>query len=114
MILSRRKFTREFKIAAVRELQAGKSIAEVARTLEVNPSLLHAWRREWHHNPQQAFPGLGRRRVQESREAELERKIGQLVLENDFLKRALQHLEEQRRLLGGNGVTACTGRSKTK
>jgi hypothetical protein len=30
--------------------------------------------------------------------AELERKIGQQALEIDFLKRALQHVEEQRQL----------------
>ena len=71
--MSRRKFVREFKIAALRQLEAGKSVAEVARTLEVNPTLLHGWRREWHHDPQQVFPRLGRPRLQENREAELER-----------------------------------------
>jgi transposase-like protein len=34
----RRKFTREFKLTAVRRLDSGQSVAEVARTLEVNPS----------------------------------------------------------------------------
>jgi len=33
----------------------------------------------------------------------LERKIGQLTLENDFLKKALQRLEEQRLLGNGGG-----------
>ncbi len=43
-----------------------------------------------------AFPGNGRRGVRQLAElqriAELERKIGQLTMENDFLKRALEHL----------------------
>ena len=42
----RRKFTKEFKEAAVRRLELGASLAEVARACEVNPNLLHRWRRE--------------------------------------------------------------------
>jgi transposase len=41
MGLSRRQFTREFKLAAVRRLEMGSSIAEVARAFEVNPNVLH-------------------------------------------------------------------------
>ena len=44
MGLSRRQFTQEFKLAAVRRLEQGISIAEVARGLEVNPNVLHRWR----------------------------------------------------------------------
>ena len=38
MGLSRRKFTKEFKEAAVRRLELGASLAEVARACEVNPT----------------------------------------------------------------------------
>jgi transposase len=41
MGLSRRRFTREFKLVALQRLEQGISIAEVARALEVNPNLLH-------------------------------------------------------------------------
>jgi hypothetical protein len=44
----------------------------------------------------------------------LERKIGQQTLEIDFLKRALQHVEEQRRLRALDGGAASTSRSKGK
>ena len=37
MGLSRRQFTKEFKLAAVRRLEQGVSIAEAARALEVGP-----------------------------------------------------------------------------
>ena len=46
MGLSRRIFTKEFKLAAVQRLERGSSIGEVARALEVNPNVLHRWRRE--------------------------------------------------------------------
>jgi len=59
MGLSRRQFTKELKLTAVRRLEQGVSIAEVARALEVNPNVLHRWRREFRHGPGNAFPATG-------------------------------------------------------
>jgi len=111
MGLSRRKFTKEFKIAALRQLDSGVSIAAVARSCEINPSLLHRWRRDFQQSAEQAFPGLGKKRVDENRVAELERKIGQQALEIDFLKRCLQRIEEQRMLQALTGKPLSTSRS---
>src|SRR6476646_140753 len=114
MGLSRRQFTQEFKLAAVRRLEQGVSIAEVARGLEVSPNVLHRWRREFRHGPGNAFPGNGKRRWSEGRVAELERKVGQQALEIDFLKGCLQRIEETRMLQVLNGGPRSTGRSKKK
>jgi transposase len=114
MGLSRRRFTREFKLAAIQRLEQGISIAEVARALEVNPNLLHRWRREFRQGPGNAFPGHGQRRWSEGRIAELERKIGQQTLEMDFLKGCLQRIEEQRMLQASNGNPQSTLRSGKK
>jgi hypothetical protein len=43
---SKRKFSREFKQTAIRQMAGGKRAAEVARLLEVHPSDLYRWRRE--------------------------------------------------------------------
>jgi transposase len=96
MGLSRRKFTKEVKLAALQRLDAGASIAEVARAFEVNPNLLRRWRKEFRHGPGNAFPGVGKRRWDETKVAQLERKVGQQAVEIDFLKGCLQRLEEQR------------------
>jgi len=98
MSLSRRKFTKEFKEAAVRRLELGASLAEVARACEVNPNVLHRWKRELREHGTKAFLGNGRDRADENRIAELERKVGRQALEIDFLRRCLQHVEEQRKL----------------
>jgi transposase len=90
MGLLRRQFTKEFKLAAVRRLEQGVSIAEAARALEVSANVLHRWRRE------------------------LERKVGQQALEIDFLKGCLQRIEEQRMLQALTGNPPSTGRSKKK
>src|SRR2546425_2309566 len=103
MGLARRQFTREFKLTAVRRLEEGVALGEVARALEVNPNVLHRWRREFRQGPGNAFPGFGKRRWAEGRGAGLERKIGQQALEIDFLKECLQRIEEQRMLQALNG-----------
>ena len=114
MGLSRRQFTREFKLAAIQRLEMGASVAEVARAFEVSPNLLHRWRQEFRQGPGNAFPGLGKRRWEEGRVAQLERKIGQQALEIDFLKGCLQRIDEQRRLQALNGNPLSTSRSRPK
>lgn len=112
MGISRRVFTREFKLAAIKEVESGKSLPYVARQLEIKPSLLHRWKQELSKMPSKAFPGQGKRIEGENREAELERKIGQLTMENDFLKKVLVALEEQQN--AESGERRSTRRSRTK
>lgn len=94
---TRRKFTREFKVAAVKRLQSGYPVGRLARELEVNANQLHLWRRQFEERPNAAFSGEGRRRGEETQAAELERKIGQQAMEIDFLKGCLRQIEELRR-----------------
>ncbi len=114
MGISRRVFTREFKLAAVKELESGKPLAYVARRLEINPNVLHRWRREFNKQPTKAFSGKGKRMLVESREAELERKIGQLTMENDFLKKLLVAFEEQQEADGGGEPSMSRSGKKAK
>lgn len=114
MGLSRRKFTKEFKEEAIRRLELGASLAEVARACEVNPNVLHRWRRELREYGGKAFIGNGQRRVEEGRMAELERKVGRQALEIDFLRRCLQHVEEQRKLQALTTRVSSTRTSKKK
>jgi transposase len=97
MALKRRRFTREFKLQVLREIEAGKSIAQAAREHELHPNLITRWRSLQSEYAQDAFAGNGNPYKQEARIAELERMVGRLTLENDFLKKALSHLEVQRR-----------------
>ena len=81
-----------FSLAILRRTICGRRIGEVARHLEVSPKLLERWRGEWQARGELAFPGVGKRGLSPAltelqRIAELERKIGQLTMENDFLKK---------------------------
>ena len=101
-------------MAAVRRLEQGVSITEAAHALEVNPNVLHRWRREFRQGPGNAFPGFGKRRWDDTQQAKLERKIGQQTLEIDFLKGCLQRIEEQRMLQALTGKPRSTGTSRSK
>jgi transposase-like protein len=114
MGLSRRNFTREFKLAALERIESGESLAAVARALEVNPNLLQRWRQEFHAWPGSAFPGKGRGRAEPDRVAQLERKIGQQTLEIDFLKGCLQRIEQQRELQAVLGKPLSISKSKAR
>jgi transposase-like protein len=59
---SKRKFSREFKQTAIRQMAGGKSAAELARALEVHSSDLYRWRRELSEHGAEAFAGQGRKR----------------------------------------------------
>ena len=114
MSLSRRRFTQEFKLSAVERLEQGASAAEVSRAFEINPNLLHRWRREFRQGPGNAFPGEGKRRWEETQMAQLERKVGRQAMEIDFLKGCLQRIEQQRKLRASTGKPLSTTKSGNK
>jgi transposase len=117
MDLSRAVYSRDLKMAAMRALDAGATGGEIARKYQVSPHLLDRWRGEWRAKGELAFPGIGRRgaalpAVDDARRiAELERKIGQLTMENDFLKKAFQHFRDHHPPAVVNGADACLKKS---
>ena len=117
MDLARTVYSRDLKIAAMRALDAGSTNGEVARKFQLSPKLLERWRGEWRAKGEAAFPGIGRRGSElpaladARRIAELERKIGQLTMENDFLKKALQRLRVQQAPAVVSGAAAYSKKS---
>lgn len=106
-----RKHTAAFKFEVVRQMEAGeKSLAAICREYELDPSLVIGWKHRVRELGSQAFPSsppgngallppgnpttLG---AAEARIAELERLVGQLTLENQFLKKALQRVSSVER-----------------
>lgn len=121
MDLSRAVYSRDLKIAAMRALDAGTATTgEIARKYQLSPKLLERWRGEWRAKGELAFPGSGQRgaalpAVDDARRiAELERKIGQLTMENDFLKKALQHFRDHHPPAVVSGADACLKKSATR
>lgn len=93
MSRERRRFSREFKIRVVQAYDSGVSAVELSRQFEIHPNVIYGWSREYRKDPDKAFASdfQGTSESQDQRIAELERLVGRLSLENDFLKKALSH-----------------------
>ena len=95
---SRRKHTAEFKIQAVRLVtERGMTVAQAARDLGVDRSLLTKWKRDLAGNGGSAFPGKGRLRPLEEEVARLRREVDTLRLERDILKKATAFFAKESR-----------------
>jgi transposase len=116
----RRRFSRAFKIAAVRRVSEGEPLAEVARDLQIGMELLWRWKKRVIEKGEEHLHEIGgRKRAGEStakeanqgrRIAELERLIGQQQLEIRFLDKALRRVEEQRQPRNDGGEAASSKR----
>ena len=95
MGLKRRQFSREFKMILIREIELGKPLSQVARENEINPNMLLRWKQEVLTYGEESFGGNGRLYKDEAVISELERKIGQLTLENDLLKKVLKQFQRR-------------------
>ncbi len=89
----RRTYGREFKLKVLREIEAGKSQAQAAREYQLSETAIYKWRQQFNKYKDQAFAGRGNSYTDEARVQELERMVGRLTMENDFLKKLLQKLQ---------------------
>jgi transposase-like protein len=99
-----RSFPREFKLQLVREIEAGtSSMAELARRHEVHPNLILKWVKQYRAKGDEAFKHdiVGDGSAPEAKIAELEQTIGQLTVENRFLKKLLRRFENTSRTSPG-------------
>ena len=116
----RRRFSRDFKIAAVQRVLKGESAAEVAAELGIPNQFVWKWKKivvekgEDHlyevGRPQQWAKRREKKPLDESgkerRIAELERLVGRQQMELRFLDRALRRIEELRQANSGDGGEA--------
>ncbi len=88
MVSKRRTYTREFKVETVDLITgSGHSVAEVARDLEIHPSMLYKWIRQYSENPGEAFPGKGKQTSEAEEISRLRRENQRLKMERDILKK---------------------------
>ena len=89
MARTRRKFSKEFKIEAVKLVtEGGMSITQVARDLDIGRNLLARWKRQLEEDTD-AFPGKGNHSPDNEEMTRLRRRVKQLEMERDILKKAV-------------------------
>jgi transposase len=86
--MPRRRFSREFKLEAVKLVrERGVSAAQAARDLDVHENVLRKWVKEF-GDPAQAFPGHGQMKPEQQEIERLRREVNKLKAERDILKKA--------------------------
>ena len=97
--MERRKFTREFKLEAVRLIkERGVSYAQASHDLSVHQSQLRTWVKALADDPQHAFPGQGQMKPEQLEIAQLKREVIRLKAERDILKKAAARNRREVRL----------------
>jgi len=87
--MERRRFTREFKLEAVKLVtDRGVTIAQASRDLDVNGTVLRRWVKAFDADQQQAFPGHGQQKADQAEITRLRREVAKLKAERDILKKA--------------------------
>jgi transposase len=85
----RKKYPREFKIEAVKQLNSGEyGVTELARRLSVSATELIQWRKQIEQKQDDAFPGQGKQRGDAAEVNRLKRELEQVKEERDILKKA--------------------------
>lgn len=85
--MERRKFTREFKLEAVRLIKdRGVSVAQASRDLGVHGTVLPTWVRAFADDPAEAFPGRMQMKSEQAEIARLKREVAKLKADRDILK----------------------------
>jgi transposase len=119
-----RVFTVAFRVAVAQRILNGESVSALSAELKIKRSVLYRWR-DFYRDQGEA--GLNRRRGRQPREvadgvskvelatspadsrvAELERRLGRMALENDFLRRAFKRVKESRSKNNAAGEVRCT------
>lgn len=89
MARKKRAHSAEFKLEAIRLLEAGNlKISEVARDLDITPGLLRSWRKKFSEQGSDAFPGHGQVSGVEAENLQLRKENAMLKQEREFLKKA--------------------------
>lgn len=104
---SQRTFSPEFKHQVVEELLSGVStVAQLCRRHNLSSSLLYYWKRQYAKGTYDNEPT--QEAALEERVRQLEQMLGKVILENEFLKKAvkkrLQEAEQNGRLSRKTGI----------
>jgi len=93
--MKKRQFSAEFKTKVVLELlREEKKLGELASEHDISPNQLRNWKKEFLENAHRVFDENRREKSLKARENEIEdehnalmAKVGQLTIENDWLKK---------------------------
>jgi transposase len=87
----RTKHAPEFKAkVALAAIKGQKTIAEICQEYSIHQGMIHKWKAVLQQNCAAIFSGGGVKDVNVAEVSQLHAKIGELLVERDFLKKALK------------------------
>jgi transposase len=93
---TRRRFSKEFKVEAVKLVKdRGVSVSQASRDLDINEGVLGRWVKELAQDEQDAFPGGGNMKPEQAEIARLKREVAKLKMERDLLKKAAAYFAKE-------------------
>jgi transposase len=96
MSITRRRYSREFKIDAIKRIvEDGQPQSHVARDLGISINTLAGWKRAYLEDTEQAFPGNGRQKPDDAELTRLRREVARLKRENEILKKAAAYFARE-------------------
>lgn len=99
-----RRFSKEFREAAVRRLGETANVSELCRELGISRQLLYWWREREEQDRRGRLIAVEQRLRQEN--AQLKKALVKKTLEADFLKAACEKVAALRQTATGSGETA--------
>jgi len=94
--MTRRRFSREFKLEAVRLVnEQNLAVAQAARELDLHENVLRKWVKDYKNNPVYAFSGHGQQQPEQAEVTALKREIKKLKAERDILKKAAAYFTSE-------------------
>lgn len=87
--MEKRKFSREYKIEAVKMVtERGVAIVQASRDLGVHATVLRKWVKDYIADAREAFPGKGQMKPEQLEIDRLRKEVAKLKAERDILKKA--------------------------
>lgn len=87
----RRKFSPQFKAnVAIEAIKERHTLAELSEKFDVSGVMISRWKKELLENSAKAFGDAGHQKEKEVDSEKLYAQIGQLKVENDFLKKSFK------------------------
>lgn len=84
-------------MAVNRVKESGKSVASVARELDISPNTLHGWINKFSKHGENAFPGSGHLYEADEELRKLRKEIMDLKEENAILKKAAAYFAKKQK-----------------
>ena len=91
MSRERKAYPKEFKLMSVELSNTRNDLTALAKELEIKPSLLYRWRKEFSSKQDTSFPGNGKVILTETEQelARLKKELRDTQMERDILKKAV-------------------------